>query len=454
MSVKNSKGQIYYGMHFYPGLAQYQEEGQEPYRVFLNEDTIRSMDPTFAGRPIFVEHVDDVDPDLNELRKEADGWVVESFFNTADGKHWVKFIVVSDRADRAIRSGMRLSNAYIPKSFKDGGLWNGIPYIKEITDAEYEHLAIVNNPRYEESVILTPEEFKEYNSTKVLELKKLSNSKTKGTKMKFSFFKKTKVENALDPELQVVLPSSGKIVSIEQLINDADKAAGKRKNGYESKEDPAMDSNPKAKNEKAGESAKSHSMANMDHMVKMHDGGYMKVKDLVAKHKSMMDDMEEMKSKKEDSSEEELDLAVEPSDVDAEGDMHNDPEEEGDMSDHEEEVAKEDHKMEMKDDLEHPEDVVHDEEDEDKGAKKKLQLVEPEDKEVEAAKKDGNKNKKKNDSEEEKTSKEDAAKKTQAKVKADKLRNAHLKAFENSEDAPTIELSADLVERGKSRYGS
>src|ERR1700677_5104651 len=70
--IHNSSGKIFYGIHFYPGVAQYQDDpSQEPYRVFLNEDTLRAMDPTFAGKPIFVEHVDDVTPDLNQLRKEA-----------------------------------------------------------------------------------------------------------------------------------------------------------------------------------------------------------------------------------------------------------------------------------------------------------------------------------------------------------------------------------------------
>jgi Uncharacterized protein conserved in bacteria (DUF2213) len=424
MLVTNSKGKIFYGMHFYAGLAQYQEADKEPYRVFLNEDTIRSMDPSFAGRPVFVEHVDEVDPDVNQLRKEADGWVIESFYNAADGKHWVKFIIVTDRAERAIRSGMRLSNAYVPKAFKDGGLWNGIPYQKEITDGEFEHLAIVKEPRYEESVIKDPDEFKQYNEQKVLELKKLANSKEKGKKMAFNFFKRTKVENAIDPELQVVLPKSGKVVSVAKLINDA----------YEKDQDPSMDGNPK---NKSGESAKDHAMANMDHMVKMHDGSYMKVKDMMNRYKAMNDDLEDLKKKKDDSKEEELDLKVKPEGVDAEGDLHNDPDSEHGLSEHEEEVEREEHKMEKKDDLEHPEDVVHDDEEEDKAAKKKaLQLAEHEDKEIEEAKKKSS-FKKKND-----------------KEKADRLRNAHLKGFQNDNVAPTLELSYDRVERGKVRYGS
>jgi hypothetical protein len=448
--IKNSHGKIYYGMHFYPGVAQYQEDNQVPYRVFLNEETIRSMDPSFAGRPIFVEHVDDVEPDLDTLRTEADGWVIESFFNAADGKHWVKFIVVSDEAERAIQSGMRLSNAYIPKSFGNKGLWNGVPYEKEITSAEYEHLAIVENPRYEESVILTPEEFKHYNERNTAELKKLSNSqKGEFKKMKLNFFKRTKVNQPIDSDICVVLPRSGKTVSIAKLVNDADdkldlkseggfdadarKAMAKsRKDAYEPDSDPAMD---KKKDGDAGESAKSHTMADMNHMVKMHDGSYMKIKDMMSKHQAMCDEIEDLKGMKKDSKEEELDLEVKPKEVDAEGDLHNDPDSEHDMDEHEEKVAKVEHEEELKDDMEeNPEEVVHDDEDEDKGAKKKsLQLAEHEEKEIEEAKA---KNKKKN-----------------ALEKANRLRNAHLKAVQ-TEPERNIELSEDMVARGRSRYGS
>jgi hypothetical protein len=400
--ILNAKGDIYYGIHFYPGVAQYQEEGKDPYRVFLNEDTLRVMDPTFAGRPIFVEHVDEVDQDLNQLRKEADGWVIESFFNSSDGKHWVKFVIVSEAGKRAVKQGMRLSNAYIPKSFKNGGLWNGVPYEREITDGEYEHLAIVNNPRYEESVIMTPDQFKQYNDQKVTELKKISNSKQGGNKMKWNLFKRSKVENSIDfSELRISLPKSKREVTIEKLINDA----------YESDEDPAMGND---------ESAKDHAMANMDHHVKMHDGSMMKVKDMMNKFKAMNDEMAEMKKKK-DSSEKELDLKTEPSEVDAEGDLHND--------EHEAEVSKEEKKAELHDDLEHPEKVVHDDEDEE-AKKKALQLAEHEEKEIEQAKKKKN-----------------------AQEKALRLKNAHLKEFQN-EQRPVLELSHDRVARGKARYGS
>lgn len=308
-------------MHFYPGVAEYQEPGKDPYRVFLNEDTIRSMDPSFAGRPIFVEHVDEVDENVDEVRKEADGWVVESFFNTADGKHWAKFIVVSERGDKAIRNGMRLSNAYVPRSFADGGQWNGVSYSKEITSGEYEHLAIVKNPRYEESVILTPEQFKQYNEDKLVELKKLSNSKDqKGdSKVKLNFFKRAKVENSVDMEgMSVVLPKSGKEMTISDLVAAHDKIVNMQ--GY----------------------------ANGDHMVKVGENE-MTVNDLVKKHMEMNDEIEMAKKKKEDSDDEIEEGAKEVGDRGGDKGLDNEDEDMDEKQENEEDKAAKKKALELAD---------------------------------------------------------------------------------------------------------
>lgn len=271
-----AKGSIWYGLHFYPGVAEYREEGKEPYRVFLNEDTLRSMDPTFQGCPVFVLHVDEIETDLNSLRSEADGWVVESFYNQADGKHWAKFVIVSEKGEEAIKRGLKLSNCYYPKSFAPGGLWNGVAYEKEIKEASYEHLAIVPDPRYQESVIMTPDQFKQYNDDNIAELKKLSNNNEGAPKMKLNFFKRAKVENSTDLEsMSVLLPKSNVEVSLLKLINE-------------------MDEKEAHKNEEK--------MAEGHHMVECM-GNKMSVNEMVNAFKAMKDELEDMKKPKEEPKE-------------------------------------------------------------------------------------------------------------------------------------------------------
>lgn len=305
MAIKNSQGKIWYGIHFYPGVAEYREEGKSPSRVFLNENTLRKMDSTFAGRPVFVSHVDGVEQNIDKLRNDADGWVIESFFNEADGKHWAKFITVSERAEKAIQNGMRLSNAYFQKSTTTGGLWNGVEYEREITDGEYEHLAIVPNPRYEESVIMSPEQFKKYNEDKKDELKRIANSKSEGDNMKFLFFKKQKVENSDGYEnLSVLLPESKKEVSIQELVTNADKAEKEK-------------DKPRLVNDKD--------------LVEV-DGEKISVKDLKEKYENAKkcnedEDEEDEKKENEDDMDEDEDEAVENEDDDEDEDEKKDKKE-------------------------------------------------------------------------------------------------------------------------------
>lgn len=337
--IHNSKADIFYGMHFYPGVAEYSDGADGAYRIFINEATMRKMDPTFAGCPIFVEHVDEVNSNLDEVKKDADGWVIESFFNQADGKHWVKFAVVSERGKAAIKNGYRLSNAYVPTGFANGGLWNGVTYAKEVTGGEFEHLAIVRNPRYEESEIMTPEKFKKYNDDQQVELKRLANSKENS--MKLSFFKKEKVENAVDFEtMSVTLPKSGKEKSLLQLVNELDEVLVK------------------------------------GDLIEVGDKK-MKQADLVKAYLNAKDEVEKMKKENEEKDEDESEVDMEKKKVKVEGDKHNEEDEDEDMDD---KVAKK--KKENEED-----DEDEDEEMMNKKKKNKKKMNSSDDKEFAAAKK-------------------------------------------------------------------
>lgn len=219
------KPKRYFGLHMVDGTAEYEEEGQAAYKIFVNEKTIREMGPTFEGCPVFVQHVDEVN--LENIQIEADGYVVKSFYNAADGKHWVEFMIVSDRGHQSISQGWKLSNAYIPTKFGPGGEWNGMRYDKEVLAGEFEHLAIVDNPRYAESKIFTPEQFKAYNDQLQVELHRVANSKTKGEGMsKLKFWKRsevTKIENSADLEsLSITLPESKKEMTVGEMVKNMD----------------------------------------------------------------------------------------------------------------------------------------------------------------------------------------------------------------------------------------
>jgi len=211
--------EIFYGLHFVSGPAEY--SGPDD-RIYISEETAKHMDATFPGKPVYVGHKP---VDLEKIQ-EADGYVVESFFNEYDGKHWAKFVVVSDAGHDAVEKGWKLSNAYQPIKRGEGGRCHNIEYDSEILEAEYNHLAIVQVPRYEESVILTPEQFKEYNAKKKEELKLLQNEKEKVETKKegffmFKFFEKKEIANSNDVANAVVLLKNGQEVSVSKLVEMA-----------------------------------------------------------------------------------------------------------------------------------------------------------------------------------------------------------------------------------------
>jgi hypothetical protein len=259
------------------GVAEYHPAGKEPYRTLLREDVIKSMDPTFAGRPVFLDHVPGVDDEkLGTKELVPDGYVSESFFNKSDGKHWAKFIITTDQAEMAIQRGEVLSNAYTVTDSSEGGKWHNVDYAQEVLEAHYEHMAIVAKPRYEESIVLTPEQFKDYNLKKESELLRLTNSKEQEGNFIMKFWKKEAVQNSVDVENLAITLDNGKTITVLEAAKTAERVMNM--SGY------AAD----------------------DHMVKM-ENGEMSVKDMRDKFNSMCkkNAEDEEASKKKNSEEEE-----------------------------------------------------------------------------------------------------------------------------------------------------
>lgn len=393
--------QVYFGLHMVEGVAQYAEHDNE--RIYVPESVCKKMDPSFKGRPVYVNHVDQVN--LQNLQAEADGYVIQSFFNEYDGRHWVKFIVVSDEGDEAIRKGWKLSNAYAPNFGGGSGECHGVPYDREVVDGEYEHLAIVQNPRYQESMVLTEDQFKKYNEAKKAEMTRLANSKKETPKMGLSLFKRTKVDNSSDLEnMSVLLPKTKKEMTITQLVNAMDEKMEKEKD----------------------------QMANSDHHV-MFGEKKMKVGDLVNAHQELCNKMAEMENggAGDDSADEDAEAANDESES---GDM-------GEMSDGDLEMNESDEDVEA-------DEKVEKKADKGVGADKKMNAKQKIADEKALA--DARALIKKNDLE---------------KARANKRKNSQLgdrTFFDDLKNAPNtvlqneapLDLSGDKIARGQSKYGS
>ena len=235
--LKNSISQypkVFFARHIGEGVVSYKNTDGEEDIFFIGNDTLKKMNASFTGKPIYIQHQE---VPLSQMKERAVGYVVESFYLPEDGKQWLKMLITDDEAFDAIQNGWKVSNAYNVKDLGAGGVWHNIPYKREILDGEYEHLALVADPRYEEAVIMNPEDFKSYKEAKKKELDAMSldNSKkavikksvenNKERKTMFQFFTKKKVENmdgvALqDVEVQLENGSSMKIGDIVKSVEE------------------------------------------------------------------------------------------------------------------------------------------------------------------------------------------------------------------------------------------
>lgn len=117
----------------------------------LEKETIDKFIDTFKGCPVVINHKDNI--------TEADkvGVINNIWFSEQDGWFWCDGILTDEEAVKLIEDkGYNVSCQYAITDYsvnREGKLHNGNPYDKEILNGLFEHLAIVDNPRYEGAYI-------------------------------------------------------------------------------------------------------------------------------------------------------------------------------------------------------------------------------------------------------------------------------------------------------------
>ncbi|MDE5888962.1 MAG: DUF2213 domain-containing protein, partial [Bacilli bacterium] len=116
----------------------------------LKKETIDKFINTFVGNPVIINHKDDL--------TEADrvGTINKIWFSAEDGWFWCEGVITDNTAVELIEKGYNVSCQYRITEYADndeGKLHNANPYDKEILNGVFEHLAIVENPRYEDAFI-------------------------------------------------------------------------------------------------------------------------------------------------------------------------------------------------------------------------------------------------------------------------------------------------------------
>jgi hypothetical protein len=126
-----------------PGIISYRDQGGGI--ELLRKETIDRCIQSSVGNPLTVGHIM-VDAE-NRLNVE-EGIVQEWYYDVDDGWYHVRGVAETDKA-KTLMKVKRPSCGYRVTSFGPGGVYHGIRYDAEITGIEFNHLAIVDKPRYE-----------------------------------------------------------------------------------------------------------------------------------------------------------------------------------------------------------------------------------------------------------------------------------------------------------------
>lgn len=116
----------------------------------LQKETIDKFIDTFKGCPVIINHKDNI------TESDKVGVVQNIWFSEQDGWFWCDGVLTDDKAVKLVENGYNVSCQYAITDYSNNTekkLHNGNPYDKEILNGLFEHLAIVDNPRYEGAYI-------------------------------------------------------------------------------------------------------------------------------------------------------------------------------------------------------------------------------------------------------------------------------------------------------------
>ena len=146
------KPKRYRALHITPGLVDYPENGQRS-TVLVKKPALDKMNRSFLGKPVFnyTHKVVDIkkafDFTSEESEKHAVGVISDVGYDVESGYYFADMMIWDEETQDNISNGYGVSNAYVPE-VGPGGEYNSVPYNEEVTGGEYDHMAIVEEPRY------------------------------------------------------------------------------------------------------------------------------------------------------------------------------------------------------------------------------------------------------------------------------------------------------------------
>jgi len=176
---RGGKGRHFVSRFMEAGLASYQKQGGK--MILVRKEALDRFANSMVGCPVIIEHADVTDDNVKDL---AVGYVSRVWFNEADGWYYCEGIVHGDDVETLIEEkNWSVSCGYIVTE-KDakGGIYHDIDYDEEVLNGDFEHLAIVPNPRYREAnIVLNSSERKDM--LNIFNRKKVRNSEKENEEM-------------------------------------------------------------------------------------------------------------------------------------------------------------------------------------------------------------------------------------------------------------------------------
>ena len=187
-------GVMFKGNHLEPGPVRYDDivnpiTNQKGMTLLLDNEGIAALRKSFVGKFVYnYTHKKDAKP--LDIKGDAVGVVTGNVYNAETGWDDVSFILWDTKAVENVESKKyALSNSYSPIIDGVPGVHHNLPYDAKVIGGEYDHLAIVPNPRYEGSKIEAVHNSKETNT--------MADKPTLAQKIKM-FFKIGDVDNSIE----------------------------------------------------------------------------------------------------------------------------------------------------------------------------------------------------------------------------------------------------------------
>lgn len=131
------------------GIVSYPEFNKT---FLLKKEVLDRFIDSMVGCPVCLQHQDVTDDNAKDT---AVGYVSRVWYEPKDNWFYCEGVITDKETEELINNGWFVSCSYeVTEEDEGGGTWHDIAFDVEILNGKFEHLAIVETPRYKEATIL------------------------------------------------------------------------------------------------------------------------------------------------------------------------------------------------------------------------------------------------------------------------------------------------------------